>query len=125
MLQRVADDATFSNFAFSNLKLGFDQSNDPCRLPMNSSRQEQHFQGDKGYIDGHKINWFRQQVQWHVPDVHPFDWNHAAILSELPGQLAVTDIHRIYTHGAVLKQTIRKTARGSADIQTTMPCTDN
>ena len=52
-----------------------------------------------------------------VTRIHAFEDPHARVLTQLPRQLAATDVHGEHPRRAVLQQAIRKPSRRSPNVQ--------
>ena len=94
---RIPSNALFPDFFPSGLKLGFYRQTTSPSGSISSFDRPQHLcQGNKRNIDGNKLHRLRNIFRRNIADVGLFHADHPLVIAQLPGQLSVSHIHRIY-----------------------------
>ena len=118
MQRRVGDDAAAADVFGLQLELGFDQGEDHSRwsYQLEGVRQDQS-QRDEGDVDHAKVDRLGNVGAREVAGVQMFAHDHARIVADFPGELAVADVDRVNLRRAALQEAIGEAAGGRADVE--------
>lgn len=117
-LRVISYNAASSNLAFADLKLRLDECDDMSIFTQQRHDTRQHqLQRDEGYVDDGKIDWFWYERPVHVPDIRSLQQNDAGVLTQLPVDKPIPDIHRVDSFYPALEETIGKSTGGATDVE--------
>ena len=113
---RIPDNAFFTDLFAPGLKLRLDEADD-CSIvfQQRTDRRQDELYGDERQIHDREIQRFRDLIARDIAHIRALHGDHARIVAQAPGQLAIADIDGIDLCRAVLQQHIREaTGRGTA-----------
>ncbi len=115
---RIAHDAARANQPATDLELRLDQKN-AIRLvrEMRPERLEDFIERNKGNVGNRDLDRIGKESLLAVTKIRALNVDDALIGAKFPRQLAVSDVERINSCGAALKQAVGEPAGRRADIE--------
>lgn len=115
---RLADDATFSDLLFFQLKLRLDETDDiAVRLQHGENCRQDLCQRNKGDIDHDEVDEFGKVVGCEIANVDPLPRDDAFVVSNFPGQLIFANVVCVDLFNTALEKAVRKSTGGSTGVQ--------